>query len=123
MYLYYYFLKKMFLLVPPLLNLRGGFLFLINLMVNLMFNLVSKKQILNDYCLSSKDIGSSKIQIILLTFRINKLKYHFSFHKKDFHNKRGLLKLIFRRRKLLDYLRIYDFNEFNYLKKELQLRN
>ncbi len=87
-----------------------------------MLTLISKKQILSDYCIDN-NVGSSKIQIILLTFRINKLKNHFFIHKKDYHNKRSLLRLIFKRRKLLNYLRIVNIEEYNCLKKELELRH
>lgn len=69
-----------------------------------------------------KDTGSAEVQIALLTERINSLAAHFETHKKDHHSRRGLLTMIGRRRKLLDYLRKSDFASYKQILKKLNLR-
>ena len=69
-----------------------------------------------------KDTGSSQVQIALLTERINVLAEHFKMHKKDFQSRRGLLKLVSSRRRLLDYLKKHDKKEYHKIIKELNLR-
>jgi len=66
---------------------------------------VQKEQVVKQYQRSGKDTGSPEVQIALLTERINSLTEHFKTHVKDFHSRRGLLKLVSQRRKLLDYLK------------------
>ncbi|MBO0236864.1 30S ribosomal protein S15, partial [Vibrio parahaemolyticus] len=68
------------------------------------------------------DTGSSQVQIALLTQRINDLTEHFKVHKKDNHSRRGLLKMVSRRRKLLDYLKRKDINEYHEIINKLGLR-
>lgn len=68
------------------------------------------------------DTGSPEVQIALLTERINELTRHFGVHKKDHHSRRGLMKLVGKRRRLLDYLRSRDVNRYRALIKELGLR-
>jgi small subunit ribosomal protein S15 len=81
-----------------------------------------KEQILTDYSTHGSDTGSSQVQIALLTQRINELTEHFKVHKKDNHSRRGLLKMVSRRRKLLDYLKRCDINEYHEIIKKLGLR-
>jgi len=69
-----------------------------------------------------KDTGSPEVQVALLTERINSLSSHFEIHKKDHHSRRGLLKMVGRRRKLLDYLKKTDFAKYQKTLKELDLR-
>lgn len=69
-----------------------------------------------------RDTGSTEVQIAILTERINSLNEHFAAHKKDHHSRKGLLKMIGRRRKLLDYLRRSDFAGYKVLIKKLNLR-
>ncbi len=69
-----------------------------------------------------KDTGSPEVQIALLTERINSLGTHFDVHKKDHHSRRGLLKMVGRRRKLLDYLKETDFARYQTILKQLDLR-
>jgi len=69
-----------------------------------------------------KDTGSSPVQIALITERINVLAGHFQAHKKDFQSRRGLLKLVSKRRSLLDYLKRHDRKEYEGLVKKLSLR-
>jgi small subunit ribosomal protein S15 len=65
----------------------------------------NKSQIITDYRIHEKDTGSAEVQIAILSERIGYLTEHFRIHKKDHHSRRGLLKLVGRRRKLLDYLK------------------
>jgi small subunit ribosomal protein S15 len=65
----------------------------------------NKSQIITDYRLHDKDTGSAEVQIAILSERISYLTEHFRTHTKDHHSRRGLLKLVGRRRKLLDYLK------------------
>jgi len=81
-----------------------------------------KEKILGDYRVHESDTGSSQVQIALLTQRINELTEHFKIHKKDNHSRRGLLKMVSRRRKLLDYLKRGDINEYHEIIKKLGLR-
>lgn len=69
-----------------------------------------------------RDTGSAEVQIALLTERINSLSTHFEVHKKDHHSRRGLLKMVGRRRKLLDYLKKSDFAVYQTVLKKLELR-
>jgi len=81
-----------------------------------------KKEVVSKYRHSQKDTGSSRVQIALLTERINVLTEHFKAHKKDFQSRRGLLKLVSRRRRLLDYLKRHQKKEYEELVKKLNLR-
>lgn len=81
-----------------------------------------KEKIVGDYKVHKSDTGSSQVQIALLTQRINELTEHFKVHKKDNHSRRGLLKMVSRRRKLLDYLKRSDINEYHGIIKKLGLR-
>ncbi len=81
-----------------------------------------KETIVSDYQTHSNDTGSSQVQIALLTQRINELTEHFKVHKKDNHSRRGLLKLVSQRRKLLDYLKRQDINEYHTIIEKLGLR-
>jgi len=81
-----------------------------------------KKQIIDKYKLHDKDSGSAEVQIALLTERIRMLTEHFNVHKKDHASRRGLLKLVGHRRKLLDYLKNNKIEQYRSLLKELNLR-
>jgi small subunit ribosomal protein S15 len=81
-----------------------------------------KKEIVSDFRTHDKDTGSSQVQIALLTRRIVDLTEHFKTHKKDNNSRRGLLKLVSRRRKLLDYLKRENINEYHEIIKKLGLR-
>lgn len=82
----------------------------------------TKEQIVGDYKTHDSDTGSSQVQIALLTQRINELTEHFKIHKKDNHSRRGLLKMVSRRRKLLDYLKRKNINEYHEIIQKLGLR-
>lgn len=81
-----------------------------------------KENIVEDYKTHDGDTGSSQVQIALLTQRINELTEHFKVHKKDNHSRRGLLKMVSRRRKLLDYLKRKDISEYHAIIEKLGLR-
>jgi small subunit ribosomal protein S15 len=82
----------------------------------------TKSEIIDQYKIHEKDTGSSEVQIALLTDRINHLTEHFKIHKKDFHSRRGLLKLVGQRRRLLNYLKQKDLEKYRNLIKSLGLR-
>ena len=69
-----------------------------------------------------RDTGSSEVQVALLTGRINELSEHFKKHKKDHHSRRGLLKLVSQRRRMLDYLRRTELTRYQALIQRLGLR-
>jgi len=81
-----------------------------------------KKDVIGKFRLHERDSGSPEVQIALLTERINILTEHFRVHKKDFASRRGLLKLVGRRRKLLDYLKNNRIEKYRTIIKELKLR-
>lgn len=81
-----------------------------------------KRGIIDRFKLSDKDTGSPEVQIALLTNRIQYLTEHFKVHKKDHHSRRGLLKLVGQRRRLLDYLKRKDGDRYRKLIKELGIR-
>ena len=83
---------------------------------------VQKGEVVKRYQRSSKDTGSTEVQIALLTERINGLTEHFKTHVKDFHSRRGLLKMVSQRRKLLDYLKRKDADKYRDLIERLGLR-
>ena len=81
-----------------------------------------KDAIIADFCTHDVDTGSSEVQIALLSARINYLTEHFKTHKKDHHSRRGLLKLVGLRRRLLDYLRRQDHQRYQRVIARLGIR-
>ncbi len=81
-----------------------------------------KAQIVAENRLHETDTGSPEVQVALLTARINHLTEHLKVHKKDFHTRLGLLKLVGQRRRLLDYLMDRDIQSYRQLISELGLR-
>jgi len=81
-----------------------------------------KSTVIERFRVSEEDTGSARVQIALLTRRINDLTDHFRTHAKDHHGRRGLLKMVGRRRRLLDYLRRKDVDEYRRILEELNLR-
>ena len=81
-----------------------------------------KQQIINDYRLHETDTGSPEVQIAILTGRITELTEHFKTHAKDHHSRRGLLKLVGRRRRLLDYLKGQDLDRYRSTIERLGIR-
>ncbi len=81
-----------------------------------------KQEIIRRFGKDENDTGSTEVQVAILTARINDLNEHFKVHKKDHHSRRGLLKLVGKRRGLLDYLRDKDIERYRNLIAELNLR-
>ncbi len=83
---------------------------------------VPKKQVIEAYRQHESDTGSPDVQIALLTERISELSDHFKVHKKDLHSRVGLIKMVSRRRKLLDYLKREDQPRYQQILDRLHLR-
>ena len=84
--------------------------------------MIDKKAIITKHGRGESDTGSPEVQVALLTARINHLTEHLKIHKKDFHSRRGLLKLVGQRRGLLDYIKRQDVVKYRALLAELGLR-
>ena len=82
----------------------------------------NKKTVIDHYKLSDQDTGSTQVQIALLSEKINSLMSHFDLHKKDHHSRQGLLKMVNKRRKLLNYLKEKDQSQYQSLILKLGLR-
>ncbi len=82
----------------------------------------AKKAIMAEFKLHDSDTGSPEVQVALLTQRIKDITEHLKIHKKDFHTRRGLLKLIGQRRRLLDYMQNKDIERYRKIIKTLGLR-
>jgi small subunit ribosomal protein S15 len=81
-----------------------------------------KERLIQEYRMNDADTGSAEVQIALLTERINDLTGHLKTHSKDFSSRRGLLKLVGKRRRLLDYLRDNDLDAYRKIVEQLGLR-
>jgi len=81
-----------------------------------------KTSIINDNRINPKDTGSPEVQVALITSRINYLSEHFSIHKKDYHSRTGLMKMVGRRKRLLEYIKNQDVKRYQNLIKKLKLR-
>lgn len=81
-----------------------------------------KAQIVAEYARGANDTGSPEVQVALLTAQINHLQEHFAIHKKDHHGRRGLLRMVSQRRKMLDYLKGKDDSRYQDLIAKLGLR-
>jgi small subunit ribosomal protein S15 len=84
---------------------------------------IDRDAIIKKYQLHENDRGSTKVQVALLTSRINYLTGHFRTHKKDHHSRRGLLKMVGQRRRLLEYLKRTDLDGYRALIADLGLRH
>lgn len=82
----------------------------------------AKTQLIKDFGLKEGDTGSPEVQVAILTSRINTLTEHFKTHKKDNHGRRGLLKMVAQRRKLLDYVKARDVPRYKALIERLGIR-
>ena len=82
----------------------------------------AKKEVIDRFKLNEKDTGSPEVQIALLSSRIQYLTDHFKVHKKDHHSRRGLLKMVGKRRRLLNYLKKRDMEKYRSVIKELGIR-
>lgn len=81
-----------------------------------------KQELIKEFAIKKGDTGSAEIQVAVLTERIVNLTEHFKVNKKDHHSRRGLLILVGRRRRLLDYLKVKDFDSYQNVIKKLKLR-
>ena len=81
-----------------------------------------KREVIQNFRTHETDTGSPEVQVAILTERINELTEHFKTHKKDHHSRRGLFKIVSRRRRLLDYLAANDYERYQALIKRLELR-
>lgn len=82
-----------------------------------------KQAVMTEYRTHESDTGSPEVQVAVLTERVRELTEHLKVHQKDFHSRRGLLKMVGRRRKLLRYLKEKDFNRYRSLIERLGLRH
>ncbi|MBT8078497.1 MAG: 30S ribosomal protein S15 [Gammaproteobacteria bacterium] len=82
----------------------------------------NKTSIISEYARGESDTGSPEVQVALLSARISELTAHFGEHKKDHHSRQGLLKMVNKRRKLLDYLKSKDQDRYRELISRLGLR-
>ena len=81
-----------------------------------------KNAIIKEYALKEGDTGSPEVQVAILTYKINDLNEHLKVHKKDHHSRRGLLKMVGRRRNLLNYVKEQDIERYRNLVARLGLR-
>ena len=88
----------------------------------MVLELDKKKEIIEGYQKHEKDTGSPEVQIALLSSRIQYLTEHFKSHKKDHHSRRGLLKIVGQRRRLLDYLKKKDIERYRAVIQRLGIR-
>jgi small subunit ribosomal protein S15 len=87
-----------------------------------MANTPPKSKIIEQFRLHERDTGSADVQIALLTARINHLSEHLQKYKKDYSSRRGLLKMVSQRRRLLEYLRETNFERYQAITRKLKLR-
>lgn len=85
-------------------------------------NATEKADVIKKFATKKEDTGSPEVQVAILTTRISELSEHMKIHKKDFHSRRGLLAMVAKRRKLLDYLKGKDEARYQKLIKELGIR-
>ena len=81
-----------------------------------------KKEIISNFAINEKDTGSPEVQIAVISERINNLTQHFNNHKHDNHSRKGLLSLVNKRKKLLNYLLKKDESKYNEITKKLKIR-
>ena len=81
-----------------------------------------KKKVIKKFAIHPKDTGSPQVQVAILTERINQLSEHLEEHPKDNHSRRGLLMMVGKRRKLLNYMRLNEKDKYDVLVDELKLR-
>ena len=87
-----------------------------------MIQVEKKTELVTKFRVHEKDTGSPEVQVALLSERITELTEHFKTHKKDHHSRRGLLKMVSQRRRLLDYLKTKDQNRYKKLIDSLGIR-
>ena len=93
-----------------------------NIYKEMQMTAINKAEVVKTHARTANDTGSPEVQVALLTARINELTPHFKQHAKDHHGRRGLLRMVSRRRKLLDYLKDKDADRYTALIAKLGLR-
>ena len=88
----------------------------------MVMNTASKAKVIKKFATGKEDTGSPEVQVAILTSRISELSEHMQTHKKDLHSRRGLLAMVAKRRKLLDYLKSKNEDRYQKLIKELGIR-
>ncbi len=88
----------------------------------MVMNTAEKADVIKKFATKKQDTGSPEVQVAILTSRISELSEHMQVHKKDFHSRRGLLAMVAKRRKLLDYLKGKNEDRYQKLIKELGIR-
>jgi small subunit ribosomal protein S15 len=83
----------------------------------------TKQQIIKDYAIKEGDTGSPEVQIALLTNQIQKLTGHLKSHRKDIHSRKGLLSMVSKRRRLLNYMQVKETDRYKELIKKLNLKS
>lgn len=89
---------------------------------SMALSIITKKETILKYGKNDKDSGNTEVQVALLTHQINHLQLHFSQHKKDHSSRRGLLNMVSKRRKLLNYLKQKNISRYSILIENLHLR-
>ena len=89
---------------------------------NRMISTEEKSKVIKDLQINKNDTGSTEVQVGILTARITELTEHLKTHKKDNHSRRGLLQMVGKRKRLLNYLKENDFTAYEQLTKQLKLR-
>jgi len=87
-----------------------------------MLTTEEKQKLIKEVKIHETDTGSTEVQVVLLTKETEKLLLHLKKHPKDFHSKRGLLKMVAKRRKLLNYLKKEDLKRYNAVAKKIDLK-
>lgn len=95
---------------------------ILNRKKNMSISAEKKQEVIKKFATKKEDTGSPEVQVAILTNRIEELSQHMQTHKKDFHSRRGLLAMVAKRRKLLDYLKGKDEARYQKLIKELGIR-
>ena len=88
-----------------------------------MIQVEKKTELVAKFRVHEKDTGSPEVQVAILSERIAELTEHFKLHKKDHHSRRGLLKMVSQRRRLLEYLQTVDLTRYQTVAKKLKLRH
>ena len=86
------------------------------------FDLARKTNVIHDFRTHESDTGSPEVQIAILTKRVEQLTDHFRSHTKDYHSRLGLIKMVWKRRRLLDYLKRKDFERYQRIISRLGIR-
>ncbi|EFY06855.1 ribosomal protein S15 [Succinatimonas hippei YIT 12066] len=107
---------------PPEFVIGRGVFISQRSILKMALSVETKAKIVAEFARGERDTGSPEVQIALLTYRIADLQPHFQANKKDHHSRRGLLRMVAQRRKLLDYLKASDVERYTAIVEKLKLR-